>query len=67
MRSRQHIRRGTFIIEYVGEVLDSAELDFRMSEARRTAEQHFYIMELDPGGSVRVCGWSQGGCDKIWV
>ena len=49
VKAMQYIRRGQFVIEYSGEVLDSAELDFRMSEARRTGEQHFYIMELDPG------------------
>ena len=49
VRAMQSIRRDAFIIEYSGEVLDSAELDFRMGEARRTGEQHFYIMELDPG------------------
>jgi hypothetical protein len=36
-------------MEYCGEVLDSQELEFRMAEARRIGEQHFYIMELDSG------------------
>ena len=54
VKAMQSIRRGQFVIEYSGEVLDSAELEFRMAEARRTGEQHFYVMELDPG--EQECG-----------
>mmetsp|Transcript_21384 Transcript_21384/g.64125 ORF Transcript_21384/g.64125 Transcript_21384/m.64125 type:complete len:1271 (-) Transcript_21384:161-3973(-) len=49
VRAMQFIARGTFVVEYVGEVLDSKELDTRMAHARAIGEEHFYIMELDNG------------------
>ncbi len=48
-RALQPLKAGTFLIEYVGEVIDSKELAHRMEAARATAQHSYYIMELTPG------------------
>eukprot|EP00798_Chlamydomonas_sp_ICE-L_P026932 gene26932-4554_t len=49
VRALQPVARGSFLIEYAGEVIDSVELERRMLDARVTGEPHYYIMELEPG------------------
>jgi hypothetical protein len=47
--------QGNFVIEYAGEVIDERELSRRMDHARMNGEQHFYIMELQPGAQRPAC------------
>uniref|UniRef100_A0A383VK44 Histone-lysine N-methyltransferase n=1 Tax=Tetradesmus obliquus TaxID=3088 RepID=A0A383VK44_TETOB len=49
VRMTQPLRRGNFVVEYAGEVIDTAELQRRMEASRESGEQHFYIMEMGPG------------------
>ena len=46
------IQKGSFILEYAGEVIDERELSRRMEHARLNGEPHFYIMEMSAGGWV---------------
>lgn len=41
------VRAGTFIIEYVGEIIDADMATARLEEARTKGEHHFYMMEID--------------------
>ena len=49
VRALSSIRYGTFIAEYVGEIIDEYEMRLRMEAARQQGEPHFYMMELSPG------------------
>jgi hypothetical protein len=49
VRALQTISPGAFIIEYVGEVIDDAELSARMRTASATGQHSYYIMELGQG------------------
>ena len=61
VRATGAIRRGTFVVEYAGEVIDDAEMSRRAEDAKRRNEPHFYMMEMAPGeaGGKRRC--LQGG------
>jgi hypothetical protein len=50
-RAMENVRRGTLVIEYVGEVIDMHEMRDRMTRQRIETPQDrdFYIMELDEG------------------
>ena len=60
IRAMQYIAKGSFVVEYTGEVVDAKELEARMFEARREGEQHFYIMDL---GAGEGSGLSSSGGD----
>ncbi|KAI8474891.1 MAG: hypothetical protein J3K34DRAFT_359121, partial [Monoraphidium minutum] len=49
VRAARPIRKGEFVVEYAGEVIDGAEVQRRMEEQRLLGQAHFYIMELGPG------------------
>ena len=51
LRAKTPILEGQLVIEYLGEVIDYAEVHRRMSDQRRLTPQDrdFYIMELDSG------------------
>uniref|UniRef100_A0A336ML71 CSON003379 protein n=1 Tax=Culicoides sonorensis TaxID=179676 RepID=A0A336ML71_CULSO len=45
----QNIQAGTFIIEYIGEVINRAEMDRRMELAELKKENNYYFMDLGSG------------------
>ncbi|KAL0051651.1 hypothetical protein WJX82_011245 [Trebouxia sp. C0006] len=49
VKAAEPIAKGTFIIEYAGEVVSDVECERRMQVAKQTGEPHFYMMELSPG------------------
>lgn len=49
VKAMQAIQKGSFVIEYLGEVVDARELTQRTAEARRAGERHCYAVELAPG------------------
>jgi hypothetical protein len=49
VRSLQRVRRGSYLLEYAGEVIDDKELAKRMEAAKAAGEPCYYIMELGPG------------------
>lgn len=49
VRAMEIIPKGTYIVEYVGEVIGVKELGRRMDHARQNDEPHFYIMEQAHG------------------
>lgn len=48
--ANEMIKSGTFIIEYVGEVVDNAELEKRLSGY--SGEKHFYCLTLSNGETI---------------
>eukprot|EP00899_Mesostigma_viride_P028501 jgi/Mesvir1/8836/Mv02735-RA.1 len=46
VRARQDIPEDTFIIEYVGEVIDDAECEARLWQRKAAGEVNFYLCEL---------------------
>jgi SET domain-containing protein len=49
VRAARAIKKGEFVVEYAGEVIDAAEMSRRMEAQRVLGQHHFYIMELGPG------------------
>ncbi|KAL0022877.1 hypothetical protein WJX77_002936 [Trebouxia sp. C0004] len=52
VKAAQLLRDGSFIVEYVGEVISDEERERRMVGAKLTGEPHFYLMELQPGRTI---------------
>jgi len=52
IRAAASIGRGTFIVEYAGEVIDDAEVARRTEECRLRGEPHFYMMEMASGLTI---------------
>jgi hypothetical protein len=50
VRASAFIPRGSFVVEYAGEVIDDRECSRRAEEAKARNEPHFYMMEMAPGG-----------------
>ncbi|XP_042870780.1 histone-lysine N-methyltransferase SETD2-like isoform X2 [Penaeus japonicus] len=48
IRARSPLKAGTFIMEYVGEVLDTKEFKRRRKDYSRGQNPHFYFMALKP-------------------
>lgn len=46
VRTKEKIKRGQFVVEYVGEIIDDAECERRMWEAKKVHERNFYMMEI---------------------
>eukprot|EP00884_Botryococcus_braunii_P021638 jgi/Botrbrau1/8158/Bobra.357_2s0006.1 len=49
VQASESIEKGSFIVEYAGEVIDIKECQARMRAANEAGEPHFYMMELGPG------------------
>ncbi|KAK9862836.1 hypothetical protein WJX84_010200 [Apatococcus fuscideae] len=49
VRAEEPIAKGTFVIEYCGEVIDEAEAQHRTVVANSQGLESFYLMELQPG------------------
>ncbi len=49
VQAAEPIERGTFVVEYAGEVIDDAEMSRRMAESRAQGHHHFYMMEMSSG------------------
>lgn len=49
VRSAENISQGSFIAEYAGEVINTAEMSRRMEESRAQGFPHFYMMEMSNG------------------
>jgi len=49
VRAKEGIPQGTFLVEYVGEVVEEAEMKRRMQASEENKESHFYMMEMSPG------------------
>ncbi|KAI8475312.1 MAG: hypothetical protein J3K34DRAFT_365702 [Monoraphidium minutum] len=49
VRAARPIRKGEFVVEYAGEVVDSPEVQRRMEAQRQLGQRHFYIMDLGHG------------------
>jgi hypothetical protein len=46
VKTKEKIRKGQFVIEYVGEILSDAECEKRMWAAKARHERNFYMMEI---------------------
>eukprot|EP00798_Chlamydomonas_sp_ICE-L_P007513 gene7513-658_t len=49
IRAMQHVARGSFLMEYAGEVIDGVELDRRVQDSLVAAEPPFFVMEVEAG------------------
>jgi len=49
LRAKEHIGRGQFIIEYVGEIIDTASCIHRM---KSSGQKHFYFITLDASEGI---------------
>jgi len=49
LRAKEHIGRGQFIIEYVGEIIDTASCIHRVKTSR---QKHFYFITLDASEGI---------------
>ena len=63
VKAMQAITKGSFVIEYLGEVVDGRELSQRTAEARRAGERHCYAVELAPG--LFVDGRKKGNVARL--
>ncbi|KAK9472533.1 uncharacterized protein V1510DRAFT_365528 [Dipodascopsis tothii] len=59
LRATADIRQGTFIYEYIGEVVDEARFRRRMQQYDEQGVKHFYFMMLQKGEFVDA---TQRGC-----
>ena len=64
-RVQEDVKRGTLVIEYIGEVIDAAEMQRRNSEQREMTpwDHEFYIMEL--GSGLFVDGKRKGSMSRF--
>lgn len=61
MKTKEPIRNGDFILEYVGEVVSDKEFKKRMSSLY-THDIHHYCLNLD--GGLVIDGHRMGGAGK---
>jgi hypothetical protein len=54
--AKDAIRKGTFIVEYVGEVLDEEEYLRRKEYYHSVGQRHYYFMNIG-NGEVRCFAW----------
>lgn len=64
MRSKQPIKAGDFILEYVGEVVSEKEFKERMNSIY-VNDTHHYCLHLD--GGLVIDGHRMGGDGKITI
>ena len=64
LKAKEFVASGTLVIEYVGEIIDYAEVTRRMSAqcSERPNDKDFYIMELDT--DLYVDGKYKGNCSR---
>ncbi|CAM8877632.1 unnamed protein product [Rhodiola kirilowii] len=55
LRSEEYIRRGQFLIEYVGEVLDMHAYEARQKDYAAKGHKHFYFMTLNGSEVIDAC------------
>ncbi|CAM8999654.1 unnamed protein product [Rhodiola kirilowii] len=55
LRSEEHICRGQFLIEYVGEVLDMCAYEARQKDYALNGHKHFYFMTLTGSEVIDAC------------
>lgn len=46
LRVEENIKKGTFVTEYVGEIIDRDTLDTRLKDAQRQRSSEYYMMDL---------------------
>lgn len=46
VKTKEKISKGSFVIEYAGEILNDAECEKRMWKAKEVLEKNFYMMEI---------------------
>ena len=49
LRLEEKVKKGDFIIEYVGEIIDQELLHKRLAAKKETARNNYYIMSIGPG------------------
>ncbi|CAM6092174.1 unnamed protein product [Calypogeia fissa] len=55
LKLAEKVPKGTFIIEYVGEVLDVGAFEKRQQEYARKGQKHFYFMTLNTNEVIDAC------------
>ncbi|XP_002980990.2 histone-lysine N-methyltransferase ASHH2 [Selaginella moellendorffii] len=55
LKALENIAKGSFVIEYVGEVLDSRSFELRQKEYARQRQKHFYFMTLNSSEVIDAC------------
>ena len=46
------IPAGTFVVEYIGELIGEADVEARLWEAKHTGEDNFYMMQIDDARTI---------------
>lgn len=47
LKALQDIKKGQFVIEYVGELIDEEECEKRLKNKHETSENNFYFLTID--------------------
>ncbi|VVC34203.1 Zinc finger, PHD-type,Zinc finger, RING-type,PWWP domain,Zinc finger, FYVE/PHD-type,SET [Cinara cedri] len=63
VKTLENIKHGSFIIEYVGDLLNNEEFKKRMNEMQRNHEQNFYFLSLD--NSVIIDAGPKGNLSRF--
>lgn len=63
VQAAEPIEKGTFVVEYAGEVIDDAEMSRRMAESRAHGHHHFYMMEM--GGGLVIDAMYKGNVARL--
>ena len=63
VQAAEPIEKGTFVVEYAGEVIDEAEMSRRMAESRAQGHHHFYMMEM--GGGLVIDAMYKGNIARL--
>lgn len=50
--TKEPIDKGSFVIEYVGEIIDEKECENRLWEAKARGERNFYLMEINSSTTI---------------
>lgn len=63
VQASEAIEKGTFVVEYAGEVIDEAEMSRRMAESRAQGHHHFYMMDM--GGGLVIDAMYKGNVARL--
>jgi len=63
VQAAERIEKGTFVVEYAGEVINEAEMSRRMAESRAQGHHHFYMMEM--GGGLVIDAMYKGNIARL--